>query len=506
MKGIVLLVCCFLVPLAFVPGSGAAGESEMTFASVESWDGHKVPITIYRPLTADATHQVPLILHSHGWAGSRAKTADAFKDFVTAGFGVLSIDMRGHGDARQTSEARVHHIGYEVRDVSAVIDYVATLPWVTLDAVGDPRIGAIGGSYGGAFQLLSAARDGRLDALAPEITWNDLVQSLVPNGAPKSAWIDLLYGGGNAQARLHPSIHEAFAFLETTNRIPDGSVPGTTDLKTQFTASSAKSYPTAIDVPTLFVQGATDTLFNFNEAVANYRMVKATGAPVRLVTHLGGHILNTQGTIPIPAPTPIGLQSPTGPSPCGAYRALAIAWFEEHLLGQDVPAAPEVCLALEDGTTLTGDSFPLPDTKIRKTSAGQLSVVPGSPATASDRLLHAGRDTTIAGIPHLSAKVSSLAPDAIVYLTLVAIDGRTGASHVVDAQVTPIRVDGSGVLDLDLAGIATTLRAGDSLDLVASGWNEQFGHNSGRVPGLVVLSQIKVDLPIVDMTPGRGPH
>ena len=50
------------------------------------------------------------------------------------------------------------------------------------DAPGDPRLGAIGGSYGGGYQFLGAFEELRLhgkpvfDALAPEITWNDLNQ------------------------------------------------------------------------------------------------------------------------------------------------------------------------------------------------------------------------------------------------------------------------------------------------------------------------------------------
>ena len=57
---------------------------------------------------------------------------------------------------------------------------VAQLPWVKKDRPGDPRLGAIGGSYGGGYQFLGAFEELRLhgrpifDALAPEITWHDL--------------------------------------------------------------------------------------------------------------------------------------------------------------------------------------------------------------------------------------------------------------------------------------------------------------------------------------------
>ena len=41
----------------------------------------------------------------------------------------------------------------------------------------------IGGSYGGAIQMATAAVDHRVDALVPLITWNDLAYSLDPNNA-----------------------------------------------------------------------------------------------------------------------------------------------------------------------------------------------------------------------------------------------------------------------------------------------------------------------------------
>ena len=44
----------------------------------------------------------------------------------------------------------------------------------------DPRVGMIGGSYGGEIQFAAAAVDARLDTIIPMITWNDLTYSLGP--------------------------------------------------------------------------------------------------------------------------------------------------------------------------------------------------------------------------------------------------------------------------------------------------------------------------------------
>jgi ABC-2 type transport system ATP-binding protein len=63
---------------------------------------------------------------------------------------------------------------------------------VRVDGPGDPRVGVVGGSYGGALALLLAGQDPRVDAIVPLITWNDLSYSLasdnsgLPQGTARS--------------------------------------------------------------------------------------------------------------------------------------------------------------------------------------------------------------------------------------------------------------------------------------------------------------------------------
>lgn len=45
--------------------------------------------------------------------------------------------------------------------------------------------------------------------------------------------------------------------------------------------------------------------------------------------------------------------------------------------------------------------------------------------------------------------------------------------------------------------IGVRLHAGESLVLVASGFNPQFAHNSGRLPGVVLIDDIEVTLPVL---------
>ena len=60
---------------------------------------------------------------------------------------------------------------------------------MALDRKRDPRVGMVGGSYGGAVQLATASVDRRLDTIIPFITWNDLSYSLGPNAATQTTGV-----------------------------------------------------------------------------------------------------------------------------------------------------------------------------------------------------------------------------------------------------------------------------------------------------------------------------
>ena len=97
-----------------------------------------------------------MIMHSHGWGGSRTTDPASFQKWLDAGYGVLSFDQRGFGESGGTGPRR--EPGVEGHDVRRLIALIADLPWVRQDGPGDPRLGAIGGSYGGGYQFLGGVR------------------------------------------------------------------------------------------------------------------------------------------------------------------------------------------------------------------------------------------------------------------------------------------------------------------------------------------------------------
>ncbi|MHB1260919.1 MAG: alpha/beta hydrolase family protein [Thermoplasmatota archaeon] len=487
------------------PSDGAVEYSTLELAS---FDEHQIPISIYKPKVASPDQKVPILLHSHGFTGKRATTEDAFTTLVAAGFGVVSFDERGHGDSKDDSSVYFMHPDYEVQDVKKIIDHVATFDWVLMEAPGDPLLGSIGGSYGGAFQLMGAIFDPRFDAIVPEITWNDITVALAPNGAVKSGWVNLFYVAGNAQQSVvfGEDFHVGFAYAMASNNFPAGQLPGVPDLYGRFKESSPVSYPGRLTIPTLLIQGMPDTLFPLNQAVANLRMLEANGLPANqtaLYTHLGGHLLSVNSLRANTSPVPVGLQGVPGGKPCGELVDLQIAWHQKHLLGLPVDTGPRVCLSLEDETNVIGPTFPLPGTETRVFDlAGPIPVVQapaGSQYPVS--LFTAEADTIVAGIPHLKGKITAPGADTIVYFSLKILSRVDPFESIVDDQVVPLRVTGPNTgaidFDLDMGGVGVRLKAGEELVLVVSTVEPMYFGNAERIPGGTVLDNLALTLPIV---------
>jgi ABC-2 type transport system ATP-binding protein len=354
---------------------------------------------------------------------------------------------------------------------------------------------------------MGAIFDKRIDAIVPEIAWNDITEALAPNGAVKSGWVDLFYGAGNAQQSVVFSndFHAGFAYATASNNFPAGQLPGVPDLYTRLKESSPVSYPGGITIPTLLIQGMPDTLFPLNQAVANLRMLEATGLGdnVSLYTHLGGHVLSLNSLRPGTTPFPVGLQGQPGGKPCGELADLQIAWHSKHLLGLPVDTGPRVCLALEDETNVVGPTFPLPGTEMRVFDLpGPTPVVQGPAGPNIDvPLFTAEADTIVAGIPHLKGKITAPGADTIVYFSLQVPARGDPFESIVDDQVVPLRIAGpnTGALDfdIDLGGVGVRLKAGDALVLTVSTVEPMYFGNAERVPGGTVLDSLVLELPVV---------
>ncbi|NBP91399.1 MAG: alpha/beta fold hydrolase, partial [Actinobacteria bacterium] len=132
---------------------------------------------LYLPTTSPA----PAVLLAHGFGGSKDSVIEEAKALQARGYVVLAWSARGFG--KSSGSISMNSPDREVVDVRRLIDYLSTRKEVVQDAKGDPRVGITGGSYGGAISLLAGAQDHRIDAIAADITWNNLEGALFPQSA-----------------------------------------------------------------------------------------------------------------------------------------------------------------------------------------------------------------------------------------------------------------------------------------------------------------------------------
>ncbi|MCW2683442.1 MAG: ABC-type multidrug transport system, ATPase component, partial [Blastococcus sp.] len=371
-------------------GPAAAAEDVTTEdARVPSGTGEdavELDTTLYLPA---GDGPVPAVVLAHGFGGSKDSVADDARDLAGRGYVVLTYSARGFGNS--TGQIGLNDPRREIADLSTLIDLLAERSDVRLDEAGDPRVGVVGGSYGGGVALLGAAYDERIDAIAPQITWNSLTAALFPSqtgsaraptiaaipqdddgGVYKRLWSGLFFGVGSAPTG---GLLDAFGGAGTGSEPSRGSAPDLSALDPaavqqvltcgRFTAEVCAAYQTAaatgsltpeitavldrgspagvldrIDAPTLLVQGTQDSLFGLGQADANARGIAANGTPVKVVWFAGGHDSSASDQV------------------AADLRNEVAAWFDFHLRGRGPDPG-------------TGFAFPAP-TGLGGTEVGQV--------------------------------------------------------------------------------------------------------------------------------------
>ncbi|MFI5736560.1 CocE/NonD family hydrolase [Kribbella sp. NPDC051587] len=485
-----------LVPAPAV-AAVAPAEDTVTTGCVQSVPepGSSVPVkicyTLFKPAVASASHTVPLLFSSHGWGGSRTTDIRQFRAHLDAGFGILSFDQRSFGES--TGVAHVMNPDYEGRDVVKLIDLVASLDWVTKQRPGDPLIGAIGGSYGGGYQLAGAfteIRDHgrtRFDALAPEITWWDLKRSLAPSETARTIWLGILYASGGKN--LPPAIGKSWATLIATGAWPPGKAGR------ELTAFFAKNGPAwhvahgrKLDIPVLFEQGITDNLFNLNEGLSNFDRALTRRARSRsmLVGYNGGHAL--------PAVVPPGYG--TSGDPCSIalgspnFADVALRFLRLNLLGQStgLTGFGQYHLSTADGRCLTQRT--LAANTVRR--LGKIATPTGAGVPVSVKI--AAGPLTVAGTPHVTANVYTIVPRTPAFLAL-SVGASPLTARVIQNNTLPLREKRAahGVRrTIELPAIAVDVPAGQNLYLTVSPIADMYAGQRAPLPGALLLKNTTV--------------
>jgi ABC-2 type transport system ATP-binding protein len=474
----------------------AAPVAHARDANVSSFDGTKIVLSFFPAEGLKGGDRAPTVLIGHGWGQSRetdqnAAGAEPFGlvgpgPFRKAGYNVLTWDARGFGQSGGTVE--VDSPDYEARDVQALIDFVAQQPEALLDGAGDPRVGMSGASYGGGIQFVTAARDSRVDVIAPDIAWNSLITSLFKDGAVKSGWGTILFGAGSASGNLDPHIQSSYA---------SGLATGTTsaDDLAWFDARGPRQLLARVRIPTFIVQGTADTLFTLQESIDNYDALRANGIPLKMMWFCGGHGVCL-----------------TGQGDAGRLQGAVLAWFDRHLKRDtSVDSGPRFEWIADDARWRTSSVFPLPVAGTlagdgagtlpiaQTTDSGQPQIAATPAANALDvAIASPSGNAQVLGAPRLSLTYSgSAGPSPSTHVYAQVVDTRSG--RVLGNQATPIPVTLDGAvhsIDRPLEPVAAAATADSRYQLQIAAYSGLYGPQ--RAAGAVTFSRVHVDLPVVD--------
>ncbi|MDQ1480274.1 MAG: type transport system ATP-binding protein [Actinomycetota bacterium] len=477
---------------------------------LSSFDGTKIRLHWFPAPGTSAAHREPTILMGPGWgqpgdtntsagnaSGAGVIGATTIASLWKAGYNVLTWDPRGFGQSTGTVE--VDSAQFEARDVTKLIDWVATQPNATLDQRGDPRLGMVGGSYGGGIQLVTAAIDCRVDAIVPVIAWHSLTTSLAKADTPKNGWASILIAATNGRS-VDPHIPHAYKSSITSGSISEAD-------RTWFAQRGPGDLVGRVNIPTLIVQGTIDNLFTLDEGIQNYRILRDRGVPTAMMWFCGGH--------------GVCLTNPGDPT---RVQTALIKWLDRYVKGNTkVDTGPRFDFVDQNGTRYTAGDYPVAaGAPVTAQGRGILRLIPdgGSgpahpPANSSDVLAGIAGSITparatnavemnvgfksaavVVGAPELKLSYHGTVASGVSPTRVFAqlVDNASGT--VIGNQITPIEVTLDGQehsVTVPLEVIAFTAKAGANITLQIVATTTAYA--KPRLGGTVVFGAIRLSLP-----------
>lgn len=485
--------------------SDGAPAVHRTDQLISTGDGVRIDTSYF---TGDGSGRRPAVLLAHGFGGSKKDLRTQAEDLARDGYAVLTWSARGFG--RSNGKIGLNDPKGEVADASKLIDWLAKRPEVQLDRTGDPRVGMAGASYGGAVSLLTAGTDDRVDAIAPAITYWNLADALFPNGVFKKLWAGIFINTGGGCDKFEKQLCEMY------NRVAESGTPDAAATKLLEERSPA-AVGDRIKVPTLLMQGQTDSLFPLGQADTAAKAIKANGAPVDVDWIAGGHdggdmevsrvqartgawfdryLKDEKGVGTGPAfrvTRTLGLGSGDGeprlgsatedtyPGLTGGGRTIALTGREQRF---DNPAgsSPPAISALPG---LGGGGL----SQLSSLGVGVSLDFPGQFASFESAPLK--EDLQITGSPTVTVHVKSTSEDAVLFAKLYDVGPGGGAQPVLPSQlVEPVRVEGAKAgkdVRITLPAIDHEVDDGHRLRLVLA--STDLGYASPTAPATYTVSQ-----------------
>ena len=337
----VLAALSIAFAFSFTPISATASDVQVRTITTSS--GVALDTSLYLPKKVPA----PAIMIAHGFGGSKDSVASDAQFFADKGFVVLTWTARGFG--KSTGQISMNAPTGEVADSKALISYLTRNKNVVQDKTGDPRVGIMGSSYGGANALMTASADSRIDAVVADITWSDLQNDLFPQSAQgvttpgpfKKVWAGTFFSAVSIQgAYLGECGTFTQAWCDAYTHAAINGVPSASEEKL-LASVSPQNYVSAIKAPTLLSQGQADSLFPLNESVNTAKAIAKAHPqlPLSLIWHAGGH--------------------DGGISQADYLRDQYLLWFKKNLLNEKI-SFPVFQFTKTNGSISLQDSTVIP--------------------------------------------------------------------------------------------------------------------------------------------------
>jgi ABC-2 type transport system ATP-binding protein len=548
----------------------AASAKDVT---ITSFDGTKIAAHWFPGKGVDAGSPAPTILEGPGWSSAGETEGGGvasglggifgvpgISTFISHGYNVLTWDPRGFGQSGGTVE--IDDPKYEARDVQTLIDWVAKQPEAQLDqscsqtkskrrtknrkrrskskvtcatSPDDPTIGMAGASYGGGIQLVTAAMDKRIDAIAPTIAWHSLLTSLFPESNIKLGWGSILIAAGvegsalpgglsspaTAAGRQDPHFYSILA-----NGLATGT---TTQADLDWMAGHGPGDMVEnIHVPTLIMQGTADTLFPLDEGVNNFQDIgdnTLRTAAIKAKAKRGKKRKKRKGSASAVQNVPVKMiwfcgghgVCLTGAGPGSDYLdQRTVAWFDRYLRGrQDTDTGPKFAWIADDAQLRTSDAYPLkPAGQLHGSGSGTLPIVPGQGsgalifATQSANAVNVpvpgpAADANVVGAPHLDLTYQGTAAPAKTWVHAQFVNPRSGNVLGNIATPIPLTLDGqSHSISRDLETVAGRAPAGGGYTLQLTASSSLY--DIQRSTGAVTFDGINVTMPLGDPVTGAS--
>jgi len=488
-----------VAPLNVDVAALASGATPVAFTyKMASFDGTKISTNFFPAtgLSAGQTAPTAIIAPGFGFAGvTNPFATTALRNEVpgistlnNASYNVVTYDPRGRFD----SGGQVHLAApaYEGRDVSSLIDWVASSTPATLNAPNDPQVGLLGGSYGAALQF-AAADDHRIDAMVPVNGWDTLVGSFYPENTFRTAYaaltvISLITTGSNVYPPLYAALGGGLLFNwlgHWAQNVLNASNPPLN----QLTA------------PTLMIRGVSDVLFPLEQGTASEQTILANGnnVPLKTLWFDGGH-----GAPIVPA------------DQSAAMNLYTLAWLSQYVKGTTAAnAIPTFTWFDQKGTgynsTLMSFQSGFNDRPavVATSKGGVLGIVPILGGSGGASLVNATKasnainiavptdellpGTQVVGTPTVSFTYSGLGTGKALFAQVV--DNTTGQVLGNVVAPVPVKLDGAQhTVSVGIGEIAYTVAAGDSLTVQITSSATAFENPS---VGVIKISDVTVTLP-----------